>query len=184
MKKQLLLTALSLAAASAHADLARFATHPEQPYLGADLQLLRVDAGDNSVNLPGAVLRAGTNFMPYWGIEAQASIGISNDDFVARDLAGNAYNCTAKNRGSYGVFVKPHTTLASGLNVYGLIGANYNDIKAECSSAGYQQNGYGTAFAAGLGLGKMIGPTMSLNAELMRYDSDVMGINVGGRWFF
>lgn len=180
----LVASTLALTAASAQADYSRFQMHPEQPYLGADVQVGRIDTGDKTTTLTSLLLRAGTNFMPYLGVEAQASYGLSNGDFKATDSNGVQYDCTAKNRGSYGIFLKPNTNLANGMNLYGLLGGNYADIQADCPAAGYAQNGYGTSFAFGAGLGFMTRETMSVNLEAMRYDTDITALNLGVRWFF
>jgi opacity protein-like surface antigen len=186
MKSFHLLTAgvLALTAAQAQADYTKFQMHPEQPYIGLDAQAARVDTGDKNATLTSVLLRAGTNFMPYLGVEAQVSYGVSDADFTAQNIAGTSFDCSAKNRGSYGVFLKPNASLANKMNVYGLLGANYSDIEAKCDLAGYKANSYGTSFAFGGGLGVMVSPTMSINAEVIRYDSDIDAANLGLRWYF
>lgn len=161
---------------AAHADYQSFMQQPEQPYVGVDYQITRVDANSN-VTLGSVMLRAGTQIAPYVGVEAQYSYGVQDDDFGVK---GSKY--TAKNRGSYGLFVRPSYQLQSDLTAYGLIGANYADIKVD--GPNYNENSYGTSFAAGLGLTYMTSATLGVGAEYMHYDSDIDAINLGVRFMF
>jgi opacity protein-like surface antigen len=177
MKKTFLalamLTGLSNAA---HADYQSFMQQPEQPYVGVDYQATRIDAG-TTVDLGSIMLRAGTQIAPYIGVEAQYSYGVKDDDFIG----ANGATYTAKNRGSYGLFVRPSYQLQNNLTAYGLIGANYIDINVDGPNG---SNSYGTSFAAGAGLTLMTSDTFGFGAEYMHYDTDVDAINLGLRFMF
>lgn len=181
MKKTLLAVAALTALSTAHADYNNFLQQPEQPYVGIDYQIARIDNG-SEVDLGSVLLRAGTQFTPNLGVEVQASVGVQDDEFEVVDVSGTKATFTANNRGSYGIFLRPSYMLGGGLNVYGLVGANYADIEVE--GAGQKENGYGTSFAAGAGLTFMITPTVHLGAEFMQYDSDIQAINAGLRFHF
>ena len=177
MKKTLLAVAALTALSTAHADYNNFLQQPEQPYVGIDYQVARIDNG-SEVDLGSVLLRAGTQFAPNIGVEVQASIGVQDDEFT------NSFGTksTAENRGSYGIFLRPSYMLGGGLNVYALAGANYADIKVVTGNV--KENGYGTSFAAGAGLTFMITPTVHLGAEFMQYDSDIQAVNAGLRFHF
>lgn len=182
MKKTLLAVAAFTAFSTAHADYNNFLQQPEQPYVGIDYQVARIDNG-SEVDLGSVLLRAGTQFAPNIGVEIQASFGVQDDEFEATDITtGNKVKFTANNRGSYGIFLRPSYMLGGGLNVYALAGANYADIEVE--GLGQKESGYGTSFAAGAGLTFMITPTVHLGAEFMQYDSDIQAINAGLRFNF
>jgi hypothetical protein len=161
---------------AAHADYQSFMQQPEQPYVGIDYQATQIDAA-TKVNLGSIMLRAGTQIAPYIGVEAQFSYGIQDDDFSA---AGNTY--TAKNHGSYGLFIRPSLQLANNLTAYGLLGANYADIKVD--GPNYTQNSYGTSFAAGAGLTLMTSKTIGFGAEYMHYDTDIDAVSLGLHFMF
>lgn len=169
-----LLTGLS---ATAHADYQSFMQQPEQPYVGLDYQYSQVDSENNSVDLGSVLLRAGTQIAPHIGVEAQYSYGVTDDDFTA-----NGMKYTAKNRGSYGLYLRPSLQLANNMTAYALVGANYADIKVE--GPNYSQNSYDTTFAAGAGIMLMTSANIGFGAEYMRYDSDIDAVNVGVRFMF
>lgn len=172
-----LMTLIGLSA-TAHADYTDFMQQKEQPYVGVDYQVSRLDT-DPEVTLGSLMLRAGTQFVPNLGVEVQASIGLQDDDFKSK-IDGKTY--TAKNKGSYGIFLRPSYALNNEVGAYALIGANYADITVE--GPNFKENGYGTSFAAGAGLTYKIRANTHVSAEYMRYDSDVNALNIGLRCMF
>ncbi|MEY4515695.1 MAG: Attachment invasion locus protein precursor [Pseudomonadota bacterium] len=178
MKKTFLALAMLTGVSSmAHADYQSFMQQPEQPYVGVDYQASRLDTSPE-INLGSLVLRAGTQIAPYIGVEVQASIGVQDDDFTNTNG-----EFTAKNRGSYGIFIRPNYMIGNSVNVYALAGANYADIQVE-GTGNVKHNSYGTSFAGGAGIEIMMSPTFSLAADYMQYDSDIQAVNAGVRFRF
>ena len=188
MKKTLLaLATVVVASNAAHADFQSFMQQPEQPYIGLDYQYAEVDT-DPSVQIGSVLVRAGTHLSPYLGVEAQYSYGVTDDEYVLTDATtGLSEKRTLKNRGSYGLYLKPKMAIntsmtAYDVTVYALIGANYADYESEGSSS--RVNAYGTAFSAGVGVTAMTSQNVGFGAELMRYDSDIFAVNLGVRYQF
>lgn len=183
MKKTLLaLATLVVASTAAHADYQSFMQQAEQPYIGLDYQYADVDTNP-SVKIGSVLVRAGTDLSQSFGVEAQYSYGITDDDYSFIDSTGTTQTRTLKNRGSYGLYLKPKMALNDQITAYALVGANYSDYES-VGSAGDRVNAYGTSFSAGLGATMAIDQNISLAAELMRYDSDIFALNLGMRYKF
>lgn len=183
MKKTLLaLATVVVASNAAHADFQSFMQQPEQPYIGLDYQHAEVDT-DPSVKIGSVLLRAGTDLSPHLGVEAQFSYGVVDDEYVLTDATtGISEKRTLKNRGSYGLYLRPKMALNDQVTAYALIGANYADYESEGN--GNRSNAYGTAFSAGVGVTMMTSQNVGLGAEIMSYDSDIFAVNVGVRYKF
>lgn len=183
MKKTLLaLATVIVASNAAHADFQSFMQQPEQPYIGLDYQYAQIDT-DPSVQLGSVLVRAGTHLSPYLGVEAQYSYGITDDDYVLTDAStGTSQKRTLKNRGSYGLYLRPKLSLNDQVTVYALVGANYADYQSESSSG--QVNTYGTSFSGGVGVTVMSSRHVGFGAEVMSYDSDIFALNLGVRYKF
>ena len=181
MKKTLLaLATVIIASNAAHADFQSFMQQPEQPYIGLDYQYAEVDTNP-SVNLGSVLVRAGTDVSKYLGVEAQYSYGVS-DDKVVVNIDGTPQERTLKNRGSYGLYLRPKLSLNDQVTVYALVGANYADYQSESSSG--QVNTYGTSFSGGVGVTVMSSRHVGFGAEVMSYDSDIFALNLGVRYKF
>lgn len=181
MKKTLLaLATVIIASNAAHADFQSFMQQPEQPYIGLDYQYAEVDTNP-SVNLGSVLVRAGTDVSKYLGVEAQYSYGVS-DDKVVVNIGGTPQERTLKNRGSYGLYLRPKLSLNDQVTVYALVGANYADYQSESSSG--QVNTYGTSFSGGVGVTVMSSRHVGFGAEVMSYDSDIFALNLGVRYKF
>lgn len=181
MKKTLLaLATVIVASNAAHADYQSFMQQPEQPYIGLDYQYAQVDA-DPSVKIGSVLVRAGTDLNKHFGVEAQYSYGITDDDYNVTSN-GITQQRTLKNRGSYGLYVRPKMAVNEQITAYALIGANYADYESEGS--GSRANAYGTAFSAGVGVTAMTSQNLGFGAEIMSYDSDIFALNVGVRYKF
>ena len=183
MKKTLLaLASVIVASNAAHADYQSFMQQPEQPYIGLDYQYAQVDT-DPSVKIGSVLVRAGTDLSKHFGVEAQYSYGITDDDYILTDAStGIAQKRTLKNRGSYGLYLRPKMAVNEQITAYALIGANYADYESEGSSS--RANAYGTAFSAGVGVTAMTSQNLGFGAEIMSYDSDIFALNVGVRYKF
>ena len=181
MKKTLLaLATVVVASNAAHADYQSFMQQPEQPYIGLDYQYAQVDT-DPSVKIGSVLVRAGTDLNKHFGVEAQYSYGITDDDYNVTSN-GITQQRTLKNRGSYGLYVRPKMAINEQITAYALIGANYADYESEGS--GSRANAYGTAFSAGVGVTAMTSQNLGFSAEIMSYDSDIFALNVGVRYKF
>lgn len=183
MKKTLLaLATVVVASNAAHADFQSFMQQPEQPYIGLDYQYAEIDT-DPSVQIGSVLVRAGTHLSPYLGVEAQYSYGVTDDEYVLTDATtGISEKRTLKNRGSYGLYLKPKMALNDQITAYALIGANYADYESEGN--GSRANAYGTAFSAGVGVTAMTSQHVGFGAEIMSYDSDIFAVNLGVRYKF
>ncbi|MEC7118844.1 MAG: porin family protein [Pseudomonadota bacterium] len=170
-----------LASTAAHADFQSFMQQPEQPYVGIDYQYSEIDTSP-SVKLGSILVRAGTDLAKYIGVEAQASYGVTDDKFTVTFSDGSTARYEVKNRGSYGLYLRPNLPLNDQFTVYALLGANYADIQVK--GPGISENSYGTSFAAGVGATVMFNQNFGLGAEFMQYDSDIYAGNVGVRYKF
>ena len=181
MKKTLLaLATVVVASNAAHADYQSFMQQPEQPYIGLDYQYAQVDT-DPSVKIGSVLVRAGTDLNKHFGVEAQYSYGITDDDYGVTSN-GITQQRTLKNRGSYGLYVRPKMAINEQVTAYALIGANYADYESESNND--RVNAYGTAFSAGVGVTAMTSQNLGFGAEIMSYDSDIFALNVGVRYKF
>ena len=181
MKKTLLaLATVIVASNAAHADYQSFMQQPEQPYIGLDYQYAQVDT-DPSVKIGSVLVRAGTDLNKHFGVEAQYSYGITDDDYGVTSN-GITQQRTLKNRGSYGLYVRPKMAINEQVTAYALIGANYADYESESNND--RVNAYGTAFSAGVGVAAMTSQNLGFGAEIMSYDSDIFALNVGVRYKF
>lgn len=183
MKKTLLaLATVVIASNAAHADFQSFMQQPEQPYIGLDYQYAEVDT-DPSVKIGSVLVRAGTDISKYLGVEAQYSYGVTDDDYILTDATTDtSEKRTLKNRGSYGLYLRPKFALSDQVTAYALIGANYADYESEGN--GNRVNAYGTSFSGGVGITVMTSQHVGFGAELMSYDSDIFAVNLGVRYKF
>ena len=182
MKLNTLLIALcglaaGLGAGNAMADWTNF---QEAPYIGLDYSHFTYknasQESSNNATFDAVRVRAGSQILPYLGLEVQAGSGFDKGTIT---VPGATYDLNLNV--FYGAYLRPQITYGR-LTAYALGGYGYADIKYNTTgnsviSAASAQENSGTSYGAGASV--KVYNNIDVSADYMHYLSGLSAVSLG-----